>query len=94
MRNITRQDLAQKINDNIGLSTSEGYDLVDLIFNEINSALLRGEEVKIQHFGTFRVLDKKERIGRNPKNGVEYKISARKVVSFKPSNTLKTKIDG
>ncbi len=92
IKNITRADLAATINKTMGLSISEGYELVDLIFEEIAGAAIRGEEIKLQHFGTFRVLEKRARVGRNPKTNVEHVISARRVISFKPAPTFKSKV--
>jgi len=94
MNTITRADLAKKIADEAGLTGAESYKMVDLFFNEISDSLIRGENVKITGMGTFKILDKKERIGRNPKTGVPAIISARRVVSFKPSTEFRKKVSG
>jgi integration host factor subunit alpha len=91
MRSITRSDFADIIHRLVGLSKAEGYAMTDLIFSEISSSLVRGEEVKISGFGTFRILNKRERMGRNPKTGEPAVISARRTVSFHPSAKLKKK---
>ena len=76
----------------IGLSHNESSEIVELFFEEILQCFEKGEEVKLTSFGTFKIREKKERIGRNPKTGVEAKISSRKVVTFKPSSYIKEKI--
>ncbi len=63
-----------------------------MFFEEILQCFEKGEEVKLTSFGTFKIRNKKERVGRNPKTGVEAKISSRKVVTFKPSSHIKDKI--
>ena len=93
-KTITRADLADAVYKDVGLSQAESADFVDAIFEEVSSALSAGDHVKISSFGSFNLRDKNARIGRNPKTGIEAKISARRVVVFKPSNKLKTKING
>ena len=88
-RTVTRAHLMNKIYIKYGYSRAEAADIVDAIFEEMNSALVNDNEVKISSFGTFKVRKKKERIGRNPKTKVEAPISARRVVSFYASNLLK-----
>jgi len=80
------------INSQVGLSKAESYSMTDLIFSEIADSLIRGEEVKISGFGTFKILNKRERMGRNPKTGEPAVISARRTVSFHPSAKLKKKV--
>lgn len=70
---------------------SQAYKLVDLVFSEIAESLIRGEEVKVAGLGSFKILEKNARMGRNPKTGVPAVITARRVVSFKPSAELKSK---
>lgn len=70
---------------------SQAYKLVDLIFSEIAESLVRGEEVKVAGLGSFKILEKNARMGRNPKTGAPAVITARRVVSFKPSAELKSK---
>ena len=88
----TRNDLIEAVSNNIGLSLSESSKIVKEIMEEILLNLEQGIDVKISSFGTFSVRHKNSRIGRNPKTGVEVPITARKVVSFHPSNILKNKI--
>ena len=90
---ITRADLAEAVYENIGLSRKESGDLVESALDEISSTLAQSENVKISSFGSFTVRQKKERVGRNPKSGIEVMIAPRKVISFKPSHVLKDKIN-
>jgi integration host factor subunit alpha len=85
MSTVTRLDLANVLRDRFGLSATDSYKMIDIIFDEIEQSLINGEEVKITGFGTFKILSKSARIGRNPKTGVPAVISARRVASFRPS---------
>ena len=87
----TRNDLIEEVSNNVGLPLSESSKIVEQIIEEILFSLEEGLDVKISSFGTFSVKNKRSRIGRNPKTGVEVPISARKVVAFNPSNILKAK---
>ena len=89
---LTRAHIADELYKTIGLSHNESAELVELFFEEILLCFEKGEEVKLTSFGTFKIRNKKERIGRNPKTGIEAKISSRKVVTFKPSRHVKEKI--
>jgi integration host factor subunit alpha len=91
---LTRADLAEAVYKRIGLSRSESSALVELMLNEISAAVERGENVKLSSFGSFIVRSKGERIGRNPKTGVEVPITPRRVMVFKASNVLKGRING
>jgi integration host factor subunit alpha len=91
---MTRADLAEAVYRNVGLSRSESSALVELILREISEAIERGENVKLSSFGSFIVRSKGERVGRNPKTGVEVPITPRRVMVFKPSNVLKARING
>ncbi|MCI5050139.1 MAG: integration host factor subunit alpha [Rickettsiales bacterium] len=90
---LTRADLGNAVYREIGLSLSESTDLVDAVIEEISAALEQGDTVKLSSFGTFKLRQKKERIGRNPKTGVEVPISPRTVLSFSASNILKNKVN-
>ena len=92
MTTITRADLATNIQQTAGLTGAESYKIVDMFFSEIADSLIRGEEVKISGLGTFKILCKKERMGRNPKTGEPAVISARRVVSFRPSTEFRKKV--
>ena len=89
MATITRMDLANALRSRFGLTSSDSYKMIDIIFDEISESLIHGEEVKITGLGTFRILSKSARIGRNPKTGVPAVISARRVVSFRPSDNFR-----
>jgi integration host factor subunit alpha len=91
---LTRADLAEAVYKRIGLSRSESAALVELMLNEISAAIERGENVKLSSFGSFLVRSKGERIGRNPKTGIEVPITPRRVMVFKASNVLKARING
>lgn len=91
---LTRADLAESLHREIGLSRSDASKVVEQILTEMCEALTNGQNVKISGFGTFVLRDKGERIGRNPKTGVEVEIEPRQVMVFKPSNVLKARING
>lgn len=93
-KTITRADLCEAVYQRLGLSRAESADLVELVLREISECLEKGEPVKLSSFGTFSVREKGERIGRNPKTGVEVPITSRRVLTFKPSNVLKARING
>ena len=91
---VTRADLCAAVYQKIGLSRTESSKLVEAVLDEICDAVARGENVKLSSFGSFVVRDKGERIGRNPKTGVEVPIEPRRVMVFKPSNVMKARING
>ena len=86
----TRNDIIEEISDNVGLSLSESSKIIEEIFEFILKELEKGDDVKISSFGTFSVRHKKPRLGRNPKTGISAKITERNVVTFSPSNILKS----
>lgn len=92
MATITRSDLANRLRERFGLTTADSYKLVDIVFEEIRESLINGEEVKFAGFGSFKILTKSERMGRNPKTGVPAIISARKVASFRPSSEFRKRV--
>jgi len=92
-KNFTRKDLSNKIFKNVGFSKSLSSEIIDNFFEILTSEIIKSNKVKITSFGTFSVLHKKERIGRNPKTKIEAKISSRKVVKFKSSSLLKDKFN-
>jgi integration host factor subunit alpha len=93
-RTITRVDLAEAVYRCVGLSRKESAILVQSVLDELAEALIGGESVKLSSFGRFLVRAKSERIGRNPKTGIEVPITQRRVMVFKPSNVLKARISG
>jgi integration host factor subunit alpha len=93
-KTLTRADLAQAVHLTIGLSRNDSAQLVETMLEDISRTLEKGEQVKLSSFGTFSVNSKRERIGRNPKTGVEARITPRRVLSFRASNMLKKKVNG
>ena len=93
-RTITRADLAEAVYQQVGLSRNESSDLVEAVLDEMMQALIKGENVKVSSFGSFSVRQKSERVGRNPKTGVEVPILPRKVLVFRASHVLKDRING
>ena len=89
---LTRADLAEAINRKMGLSRAESLDLVESVLAHMCQGMSNGENVKISGFGSFILRDKKERVGRNPKTGVEVPITPRRVVTFRASQLLKERI--
>ena len=93
MNTITRNDVADQIFAEVGLSRKDSAEILDAIVEEIREKLKAGEDVKLSSFGTFSLHKKNARIGRNPKTGVEAEITPRTVISFKPSQLLRKKIN-
>ncbi len=91
---VTKADIVEKVYETIGFSKKEASELVELVFNELKKTLQSGEKVKISGFGNFVVRAKNERIGRNPQTGEQIKISARRVLTFRPSQVLKAMLNG
>ena len=92
-KNFTRKNLSNKIHQNFGFSKNFSSTFVDNFFNTLTEELVKSNKVKISSFGTFKIVNKNERIGRNPKTKVEAKITSRKVVKFKPSLVIKEKLN-
>ncbi len=92
-RTVTRADLAEAVYEEVGLSRNESSDLVESVLDEVSKALIDGENVKVSSFGSFTIREKGERIGRNPKTGVEVPISPRKVLVFRASHVLKDSVN-
>ena len=93
-RTITRADLCEAVYRKVGLSRAESAELVEMLIDEIIETLERGENVKLSGFGSFMLCDKGQRIGRNPKTGVEVPIAPRRVMVFKPSPVMKARMNG
>jgi integration host factor subunit alpha len=91
--NLTRQDLAKAIHEKMGFSQKSAGDLVDEFFFHLRQALINEQPVKIVHFGTFKVIKKECRVGRNPQTGEAIEISRRSMVSFKPCKELRQKVN-
>lgn len=91
---VTKADIVEKVYETIGFSKKEASELVEMVFNELKQTLQNGEKVKISGFGNFVVRGKNERVGRNPQTGEQIKISARRVLTFRPSQVLKAMLNG
>jgi len=90
---ITRSQLSEAVYQEVGLSRNESAELLESVLSEMSLALARGETVKISSFGSFSVREKGQRIGRNPKTGEEVPIMPRRVLVFRPSQLLKSRIN-
>ncbi|CUI04510.1 Integration host factor alpha subunit [Janthinobacterium sp. CG23_2] len=90
---MTKAELSELLFEHVGLNKREAKDIVDAFFDEISSALERGESVKLTGFGDFQLRDKVSRPGRNPKTGAEVQIPAKRVVTFQASQKLKNLVD-
>jgi len=90
---LTKADIADQLFEKTGLSKTDAKELVELFFEEIRAALENGEQVKISGFGNFDLRDKAERPGRNPKTGEDIPIAARRVVTFRPGQKLKARVE-
>ena len=86
---LTKSDIVEDLNNEIGLNKREAKELVDSLFNNIKNKLENGEEVKLSGFGNFQLKNKLPRPGRNPRTGEDVEITARKVVTFKSGQKLK-----
>ena len=93
MKTITRADLAEAIYTQVGLSRNESATLLENVLERMAATLEAGESVKISAFGSFVVRQKGKRVGRNPKTGVEVPILPRRVLSFRPSQVLKARLN-
>lgn len=91
---MTKADIIEKVYQKIGFSKKEASELVEMVFSELKDVLCNGEKIKISGFGNFVVREKKERVGRNPQTGDQIKISARRVLTFRPSQVLKAVLNG
>ncbi len=90
---LTKVDMAERLFDDLGLNKREAKEMVEMFFEVIPEALERGQQVKLSGFGNFDLREKKQRPGRNPKTGEEIPISARRVVTFRPGQKLKARVE-
>ncbi len=93
MSALTKADLAEMLFEELGLNKREAKEIVESFFEEIRSSLENNEQVKLSGFGNFELRDKNTRPGRNPKTGEEIPILARRVVTFKPGQKLKARVE-
>ncbi len=90
---LTKADMAERLYDELGLNKREAKELVEMFFEEVRGALESGNQVKLSGFGNFDLRQKNKRPGRNPKTGEEIPISARRVVTFRPGQKLKSRVE-
>ena len=90
---LTKAEMAESLFEELGLNKREAKELVDLFFEEVRQALAAGRQVKLSGFGNFDLRSKNQRPGRNPKTGEEIPITARRVVTFRPGQKLKTRVE-
>jgi len=93
MGSLTKADMAERLFEELGLNKREAKDMVESFFDEIRESLADNEQVKLSGFGNFDLRDKSQRPGRNPKTGEEVPISARRVVTFRPGQKLKDRVE-
>ncbi len=91
---LAKADMENYLFNELGLNKREARELVDLFFQELEACLVDGEQVKLSGFGNFCLRDKSERPGRNPKTGEKVPIPARRVVTFRPGQKLKARVEG
>ncbi len=90
---LTKADMADNLFEELGLNKREAKEMVEMFFEEIRAALEQGDHVKLSGFGNFDLREKKQRPGRNPKTGEEIPITARRVVTFRPGQKLKQRVE-
>lgn len=90
---MTKADLTEQVYQKLGLSKKEASDLVEMVFDLMKETLEKGEKIKISGFGNFVIREKRTRVGRNPQTGQEIEISARRVLTFRPSQVLKNRLN-
>ena len=90
---LTKAEMAERLYDELGLNKREAKELVEMFFEEVRGALESGNQVKLSGFGNFDLRQKNQRPGRNPKTGEEIPISARRVVTFRPGQKLKSRVE-
>ena len=93
MTALTKSEMAERLFEELGLNKREAKEIVELFFEEIRACLENNEQVKLSGFGNFDLRDKSQRPGRNPKTGEEIPISARRVVTFRPGQKLKARVE-
>ena len=90
---LTKADISERLFNELGLNKREAKEIVEMFFEEIRLALETGNQVKLSGFGNFDLRDKNSRPGRNPKTGEEIPITARRVVTFRPGQKLKARVE-
>lgn len=90
---MTKADIVEALYEKVGFSKKEAADLVELVFDNLKATLAKGQKVKISGFGNFVVREKRSRVGRNPQTGQSIEISARRVLTFRPSQVLRSEVN-
>lgn len=90
---MTKADIVESLYEKIGFSKKEAADLVELVFDTLKGTLAQGQKIKISGFGNFVVREKRARVGRNPQTGQSIEISARRVLTFRPSQVLRAEVN-
>ena len=90
---MTKADIVESLYEKVGFSKKEAADLVELVFDALKTTLSNGQKVKISGFGNFVVREKRSRVGRNPQTGQSIEISARRVLTFRPSQVLRSEVN-
>src|SRR6478609_6209661 len=90
---MTKADIVEALYEKVGFSKKEAADLVELVFDTLKSTLAQGQKIKVSGFGNFVVREKRSRIGRNPQTGESIEISARRVLTFRPSQVLRSGVN-
>lgn len=90
---MTKADIVEALYEKVGFSKKEAADLVEMIFDTLKGSLANGDKVKISGFGNFVVREKRSRVGRNPQTGQSIEISARRVLTFRPSQVLRDEVN-
>lgn len=90
---LTKADIVESLYQKVGFSKKEAADLVELVFDQLKNTLANGQKVKISGFGNFMVREKRTRVGRNPQTGEQIEISARRVLTFRPSQVLRSEVN-
>lgn len=90
---MTKADIVEALYEKVGFSKKEAADLVELVFDQLKTTLAQGQKIKISGFGNFVVREKRSRVGRNPQTGESIEISARRVLTFRPSQVLRAEVN-
>ena len=91
---MTKADIVDALYEKMGFSKKQAADLVELVFDTLKGTLSEGQKIKISGFGNFVVREKRSRVGRNPQTGESIEISARRVLTFRPSQVLRAEVNG
>jgi integration host factor subunit alpha len=91
---MTKADIVEALYQKVGFSKKEAADLVELVFDTLKTTLANGQKIKISGFGNFVVREKRSRVGRNPQTGQSIEITARRVLTFRPSQVLRADVNG